>query len=414
MKNNPMSNNESVKRCKLCSSGNLIEMINFGDMPIAHKLLTRKEKKEDYYPLIVHYCKSCGLGQIYEPIKSEVLYKNYNYCISLWKPQPHMQEQIETLLAYSKKGPVIEIGSNDGMFLEKLKEKGFLALSGIEPNIFVSNIARKKGFHIYSDMLSEDVCKKANKFGKFETVIARQTLEHLVDIKKFFRCIDELIKDNGLLLIDVPYIETNLAIGDCSFIWEEHVNYFSEPVIKNIVKRFNYSPISIKRYNFSGGIIEILAEKTKKQLKQEDIPKNFEKNIINFKKRVNEFEETLKKTLIKKREEGFGIILYGVGCRACTVVNGLRLGGYIDFAIDDQKERQNKYMPGSRLYINNPSVLNSFSKPLIFLLAVNQENETIVKEKLAKTLKNQIKFASLLGPNNIMLEIKGLERIVND
>ncbi len=77
--------NELNKKCKFCFSEDLNEMINLKNLPIAHRYLSSENEEEETFPLTIHYCKSCGLAYIINPIDPEILYRDYNYCFSSWK-----------------------------------------------------------------------------------------------------------------------------------------------------------------------------------------------------------------------------------------------------------------------------------------------------------------------------------------
>jgi 2-polyprenyl-3-methyl-5-hydroxy-6-metoxy-1,4-benzoquinol methylase len=399
--------------CRACSSLDLIEIINLGKQPIAHRLVSSPQDSEFTHPLVLHYCQNCGLVQICNPIDPSLLYLDYNYCFSAWKPQPHIIDEIETILTHVQTASVFEVGCNDGTFLEALKQKGVSLGVGVEPNPYASELARNRGFHVFSEMLSPDLCKEVvEKFGKFDTVVARQVLEHLQDIESFFACANILLNESGFLFIDVPDFEVSLSMGDCSTIWEEHINYFTQSVLASLLERFGYQSISIRHYNFSGGTVAILAQ-------QKSLIDETDRSMVNcleipareYSEKVGNYGELLRTTLSQYRSRGFKIVLYGVGCRACTVVNGLGLGQHIDFAIDDQQERQHKYMPGSKLSILPTQVLSNYAEDgdrILCLLAVNQENETAVREKLRDIITAKIEFASLLSPTNIVSELKRL------
>ena len=349
--------NELDKKCKLCFSKNLIEMINLGNLPIAHRYLSSKNEKEESFPLSIHYCRSCGLAYIINPINPEILYKNYNHCFSSWKMQPHIPDEIQTIASNSNKESIIEIACNDGLFLEELKKNYFSKIIGVEPNKIAGEIARKKGFKVYSEMLTENLAKKIiEEEGKFEVVVARQVLEHIPDIENFFKCIDILIKKDGLLFVDIPDIkEEFISMGDLSFVWEEHPNYFTETTLKNILKKFYYLPFIIRNYGFSSSTLAILSRKTILPLSKEAIDKNMGEKILNYKNKVKEYEIYLKNTLSNLRNKNHKIVLYGVGCRSSILLNGLKFKDYINIAIDDQKERHGLFMSGSRLKIHPSS-----------------------------------------------------------
>ncbi|VEN74514.1 conserved hypothetical protein [Candidatus Desulfarcum epimagneticum] len=402
---------ESKKNnCRLCSSSeDLIEIINLGNQPIAHRFLSNRNDIEKQYPFVFHFCEKCGLIQICDPIDPKELYLDYNFCFSSWKPEPHIDDEVDTIISKVHPESVLEIGANDGTFLELLRKKNISKLVGVEPNQFASKLAKNKDLCIYSEMINLDLCKRiTNKFGTFQLVVARQALEHILDLEIFFLCVRTVLDENGFLFLDIPDIETGLDMGDCSILWEEHVSYFTKSVMENLLSRYGFTPVSVKKYNFSGGALAFLTRR------QPDIktnmlhPHDLHDRALGFNDKVMNYGKKLQEILEKSHKKGFKNILYGVGCRACTVVNSLKLENYIDFAIDDQKERQHKFMPGSRLEILSSDVIKKVSSPVICLLAVNQENENTVKKKFIKKYK-KIHFVSLLSPTDISRELRYLK-----
>lgn len=401
--------------CRVCSSDNLFEMINLGRQPIAHRLLTTPNDQEKKYPIAIYFCKDCGLVQISEPIDAKELYCDYNYCFSSWKEEPHMDDEADIILKHAQEGEfILEVGCNDGKFLQLMREKGAQFLIGVEPNPFASKIARERGFEVSTDLLNEKLCVQiVNKFGKFKTVVVREVLEHILDMKQFFKCIDILLEQDGYLFIDTPDSEIALSMGDCSILWEEHPSFFTESVIRNILLRFGFEPTFVSRYNFSGGIMMILAKRTA-SIVNNQCTKEIEGKLLAFSEKVGNYGKRLVNILKRFRNKGYKIILYGVGCRACTIVNALNLGEHLDFAIDDQLERQNKYMPASKLPIRNPQEVTNYSQPFVCLLAVNQENENKVKSRLQDIVNKPVEFISLFSPNDIWRELKNAENILSN
>ncbi len=398
-----------ANRCRLCAGENLIEMIDLGRQPIAHRLRQTSQEAEELFPLALHYCADCGLGQICQPIDPELLYRKYNYCFSSWKTEHHMPSEIESLMAAASMKNVFEIACNEGCFLEELKKRNpTCQYVGLEPNEVTSQIARDRGFHVISEMLTPRICSQAvEQFGSFDTVVARQVLEHLTDLDNFFECVGLLLGEQGHLFIDIPDFDVGLEEADCSVIWEEHINYFTESVIAWALRSQGFEICEVQRYNFSGGIISLIARKLsgiaagRPELRL-DLAEQFPS-------RVGAFGERLRLLLLEHKSKGLSSILYGVGCRACTLVNALGLGEFIDYAIDDQPERQGKYMPGSKLRIAHPAETKNLAGPVICLLAVNKENEEAVQQRLL-AVNSDIIFVSPPCPSDIRMEI---EKIAN-
>ena len=129
-----------------------------------------------------------------------------------------------------------------------------------------------------------------------------------------------------------------------------------------------------------------------------------------FAGKVQTFGQRLRSLLATCKTRNLSVILYGVGCRACMFVNALDLGELLDCAIDDQPERQGMYMPGSKLAIHAPIETQGLSGPVICLLAVNNENEQAVKQRLSDINPNVV-FVSVLSPSDIYSEIEKIARL---
>ena len=129
-----------------------------------------------------------------------------------------------------------------------------------------------------------------------------------------------------------------------------------------------------------------------------------------FSGKTQAFGQHLRSLLAACKSRDLPVILYGVGCRACMLVNALDLGELLDYAIDDQPERQGMYMPGSRLGIYAPIKTQGLKGPVICLLAVNMENELTVRQRLSDINANVV-FVSVLSPSDIWAQIEKIARL---
>ncbi len=382
-------------------------VIDLRDMPIAHRLLHRKDEEEERFPFEVLACTSCGLPQIVKPIDPNILYRQFNYNFSSWKPEPHQADELDTIAQFTKHHSVFEIGCNDGLFMDKLRERGAKVLVGVEPNPVSGKIARERGIHVYSDMVSPTLCRDAVRHnGQFDLVIARQVLEHIVDFENFFECVKLALRDDGLLFIDVPDFAPGSAVGDLSVLWEEHVSYFTEPTLLALLARHGFEAVSVKKYNFSGGTLAVAARRAATEV---SAPLASTGVGERFGQRAREYGARLRPALERLRDNGMQIAIYGAGCRACTFTNAHELAELIELSVDDQKERQGLFLPGTRIPIKPPEELRGKSAPLVCLLAVNQENEAQVSARLRESLKRPLHIVSIFAPSDIWRELDQLE-----
>lgn len=313
-------------------------------MPIAHRLLRTRQEREERFPFAVLACAHCGLPQIVKPIDPDILYRQFNYNFSSWKPEPHQPDELDTIAAFSKHETVFEIGCNDGLFMSKLRERGAKVLVGVEPNPVSGKIAQERGIKVYPDMISPALCHDAvAQSGQFDLVISRQVLEHVVDFENFFQCVKIALRDDGLLFIDVPDFTPGSTVGDVSVLWEEHVSYFTEATLLALLTRHGFEPLSIKKYNFSGGSLAVAARRTVGRTASSATSAGVGER---FGELVKSYGVRLRSTLSKARSSGMQIAIYGAGCRACTFTNAHGLADLIELSVDDQKERQGLFLPG--------------------------------------------------------------------
>nr|WP_249798176.1 hypothetical protein [Bradyrhizobium zhengyangense] len=81
----------------------------------------------------------------------------------------------------------------------------------------------------------------------------------------------------------------------------------------------------------------------------------------------------------------------------------------VDVSVDDQKERQGLFLPGTGIPIRSPEDLTGRFGPLVCLLAVNQENEDKVSNRLRENLKRPLQIVSIFAPSDIWSELDRLD-----
>lgn len=378
-------------KCNLCNNKKIKKVISFGNKPIVHHLKKFKDENVNTYPFDIAKCNYCGHLQIYKNINPEVLYQNY-LTPSAWKNNWHLQLLIEKLISIfslNKNHQILEVGSNDGLFIEQFKKKGYRKIFGVEPSKDVYLYSKKLGHKVINSFFSKKIVEKKFKLKKkFDLIYTRQVLEHIPNLNNFINEISKSLNDKGHLMIEVPDHDMNYENFDYS-LWEEHVNYFNLNSLELLLARNNFRIIHSETTLYSGKAIIVFAEKYffKKHLKY--INKNKQKNL-NYQKGLLDFRTNLVNFLKNFHKN---IYIYGCGNRSCNFVNLLNISEYINGYIDDNKYKQNKYVPGSNLKIYSSKEIDY--KNSIILLGVNCENE----HKVISKIKYKDNIFSILPPS---------------
>lgn len=387
--------------CNSCGAARFEKLLDLGPTPIAHRFLRAPAGPDEFkHPMIAHLCENCGLVQILNPIPPEQLYRDYNFCFTAWKPQPHMADEIalvKTQLAQSE--TIVELGSNDGTFLGELRKVGFTNVIGVEPNLVANMQARKTGASIYEGFFSEALADNIiSEKGPASLVVSRQAVEHIIDLKGLARGVKRVLKPGGWLMLEVPDCESPLRYGDVSSLWEEHVNYFTEATFCDFLEREGFGVAEIRRYPFSGGALLVLAQlgapAKESRLREIESSKAVSRG---FAAQARTFQEKLIRRFRANRAAGRQNFLYGTGCRANMLLNGFNLHEYFDRVVDDQPEKQGLYMPGSRFKIESSAALRD--APGDCFLAVNAENEERVIAQHAGFVEKGGLFFSVNAPS---------------
>jgi SAM-dependent methyltransferase len=371
--------------CRLCSHSPLTLLLDLGKHPIAHRFLESPKQDEYVHSLILFYCDRCGFIQIDDPMPADHLYSNYNW-LSAWKAQPHMARLIEGIKSMPNITPssrLLEAGCNDGSFLQALKQSGFNNLLGVEPAKDASDSAKEKKLDVIHGYFNQPQSEHIlSQYGACDLFAARQVLEHIQNLDDFSKAVQRVLAPNGSFLIEVPDFEFCLTAPDYSGIWEEHVNYFTKDTLRLFFEKLGVDVSMTETFLFSGKALAMLGQR-KKGIQPDNkysYMSTLRPKIEYFKNYWTSFRSDFLSFLKENKGEGKRIAVYGGGCRAAGLINFSGAGPLIDVVLDDQPEKQGKYMPGSRLAVL-PSSEMAKQKIDLCLLMVNAENEEKVLAK---------------------------------
>ncbi len=392
-----------MDNCRLCGSSQMVELLDFGSHPIAHWYSTSLSAKEYVHPVVLTFCELCGQMQIDDPISPEVLYKNY-ICFSSWKFQPHIPhivDLIDKFFSLKKDALILEVGSNDGRFLEILKESGYKNVVGIEPTQDASALSQEKGLDTIHGFFNRPLAKEfVSKRGKCDALISRQVLEHIKDLQEFGDALQLVLAPGAYILIEVPNFMANLENLDYT-IWEEHVNYFTLDTLKYFLSKAGVKVIHHETFVFSGDNVVILGQYSGKPLpvSSSNYLAILRKKAFKYKDAWPKFKESMRAYLAEQKKKFGKIAFYGAGARSCSFINFLGLKSHIDYILDDQLEKQNKYLPGSGLVISPGSILEE-QNIRFCMLGVNSECEDKLISKHPEFVRKGGEFISVLPPSH--------------
>ena len=360
-------------------------------------------KKERKYPLRVFVCENCGLVQSVDVISAELLFKDYRYASSTTKTlREHFKKYAKEMAARFLKQDsfIVEIGSNDGVFLAPLKKFRINAL-GVDPATNIVKIAKKRGLNVINDFFNIKTAKLIlKKYGKTDAIFANNVLPHIDDIDETMKGIKLLLNKKGILVFEVQYLADLVKYIQYDFIYHEHLCYFSlKPLIK-FLDKYEMKIFDVKRVPTQGGSIRVYAinkstplnragqkyQASKRFLEMLKLEKKMGlyayEGLKIFTKKIIKHKIGLIKILKKFKAESKTISGYGASGRSATLTNYCGIGkNYLEYMIDASPERYGRLMPGTHVKIMPPSYLRKNPTDVILITAWNFKNEILKKEK---------------------------------
>lgn len=392
-----------ISSCRLCGKQNLTMLLDLGKHPIAHHFLDSPLLEEYVHPVTLYFCQACGLVQLIDPVPPHLLYTNY-VCLSSWKHQPHVPRLIQIIKEYAgveTAAMVLEVGSNDGCFLKAMQGQGYNNLLGIEPAKDACQSAHQKGIKTVSSFFNMEAAKRfIAEYSKCDLFISRQMLEHIQDLEEFRKAISTVLSPNGFVMFEIPDFACFLDTSDYS-IWEEHVNYFTIQTLTHFLSTIGIEVIYSEKILFSSESLVVVGKYVGDSVldKQPEYRDDLRKKVFRYRDNWPVFRNAFIEYLRCHKKKGDKIAIYGAGVRLCSLINFIGFGPYIEFIVDDQPEKQGKYMPGSKLPILPSTALEEHFIDLC-LLAVNSECEDKVIAKHPDFIKRGGSFFSVLPPSD--------------
>jgi SAM-dependent methyltransferase len=373
-------------------------VLSLGRTPLANALLTAEQldQPEERYPLDLAFCRECSLVQILETVPPETLFRDYFYFSSFSDTVLRHAEQIACRMIQVRKlgdeSLVVEVASNDGYLLQYYRQRGIPVL-GIEP---AENVARKaesdRGIRTLCEFFSRELAQELRGRGERADVLhANNVLAHVADLNGVVAGMGQLLKDDGVAVIEVPYVKEMLDRCEFDTIYHEHLCYFSLTALDRLFSRHGLVIEGVERLPIHGGSLRIFAAPEGSAVRSPAVTALLEEeagwgvdqpeSYLGFGRRVEKVKADLNQLLRSLVAQGKRLAAYGAAAKGATLLNYCGIGrDLLEFVVDRSTYKQGRYMPGVRLPICPPSKLLESMPDHALLLTWNFADEILEQQ----------------------------------
>ena len=254
----------TITKCRVCSD-DLIEIVKFDPQYIATTFVKSNNSNpmsEIKIPLTLMLCKNknCGLVQLKETVKPDLLYKNYFYRTAI---NDMMRRDLNDLVNYALDNVkiddndiVIDIGANDCTMIDMFPNK--LNRIAVEP---AKNIDWKyvdKSINIVNEYFSKEIVMQETKKEKAKIITATAMFYDFNDPNIVTKDIKEILHNDGICVIQVSYLLDTIKDMNFYDAMHEHLEYYSLKSINYLMEKNGLTVIDASTNFVNGGSLRIL------------------------------------------------------------------------------------------------------------------------------------------------------------
>ena len=387
---------EIVDACRICKSGELLEVLNLGFQPPANQLRRPSEVAPDAVPLDLRLCAGCETAQITATIDPEVLFGTYLWVTGTsagtrayssafveWvEAIPGMREPVGD----GDRRSVIEVASNDGTFLRQFSQRGW-AILGVEPAGNIADQANADGVPTLPNFFSVNVAQSiVADQGYADVVVARNVLPHVAEVHSVIEGLAITAGEDGVVVIEAHDAQVILDELHYDSIYHEHLFYFSLSTLCSLCRRYGLEAFDLHRSPISGGSHVVFFSRRDRK-RSVRLSKALDRSTTasqagawsKFASGSRSHAATLREVVTDACRKG-KVIGYGASARSSTMLNFAGISSAdLELVIDQNPLKHGRLTAGTDIPIVSPEVgLSEIgSSDTVLLLAWNFEEEIV-------------------------------------
>lgn len=382
--------------CRACDSANMFIALDFEKFPIVNEFLFDKNNESELFDTTMMICKDCGLGQIIEELPRERIFNYYTFKSSINKmSNDEAKKYVDMMISNGsvKFGDwVLEIASNDGYLLKHFKNRGINVL-GVDPAKNISMYAICDEIPTITDFFGVSLAKEILKLkGYPKLIIANHVMAHGPYIQDFMEGISILCNNQTIVTIENPTIMNILEYNQFESVYHEHYSYLSCNSVSKLAEKFGLALFDLQEIPTQGRTNRYWIGKTNyvKKIVLDKIKEEKDKGLFNelvWNKYFSNLKIELQyfyNKINNLKKQGKIICGYTAPGKAVCLLTLSKVGNkHISSIADDVLEKQNKYLPGSRIPVLSMENMLKDNPTDIIIFSWNIYDDIVDKLRLA-------------------------------
>lgn len=344
-------------------------IIDLKNIPLVNNLFNTPEEslRAKKYPLRIKEYENL-IMKLDLDINSDEMFSNYLYRSSVNLPYvEHCKKMWQDIAKYNPQ-IILDIGGNDGALLNAFRAASNknLRLVNVDASASFKDDNQNLGIEYHNAYWGDIELKQ-----KADIIISTNVFQHNPNYKKFLEGIKNNL--NGRWILEFPYFLETVKTNQFDQIYHEHVYYWLVTPLVKLFHDYGLKILNISEQDIHGGSLRIISSNIKEDKENEEVINKY----LNLEKEFNfgNWQDIIDLKISKDREFlnniNGDIAAFGAAAKGCVYVNYAGIQDKIKYIIDDTVQKQNKYMPGTKLEINSREILRKDRPDYILILAHN-------------------------------------------
>lgn len=392
--------------CRICKSQNLTKYLDLGLMPLANNLefTAHRAKEIEKFPLQVLFCNECALSQLSVVIDPEKMFSYYTYRSSVnagyVKHCSEMAVQLRNKFNLTKDSFHIDIAGNDGTLLKQFRDVIGLKVLNIDPATNLVAIAEAMGIESIADFFGPEAAQMVlRKYEPADIITATNVFAHVDNVREFINCAKTLLKPDGIVVLEFPYLVDFIENFEFDTIYFEHLSYFSILPLMRLCGESGMKIISVEKQKIHGGTVRVTIAREQSIITVEKSVSDFTNNELKL--GYNKIEKytgwvasirsiinTFSMQVLELKKQGFKIAAFAASAKGNTLLNSADMNtDIIHYIADETPEKIGKFSPLTGIPIVNKQMLIKDPPDYLIILSWNFKDEII--EKVSRIYKGK-------------------------
>jgi hypothetical protein len=393
------SSGAPMRPCRICKGSDLVGFLDLGLQPHCNSFLKPDDPKqqEPRWPLDLLYCRDCHLVQLSAVVDAEQMFRHYLYVSGTTRTlTQHFKESAQAVIDRFRPAPsslVVDIGSNDGTFLQCFKDLGLRAV-GVDPASNIAAQANARGVETVNDFFTEAVARRIREqHGPASLITAAGVFFHIDDMDDVCRGIHALLADDGVLHVQAIYLGAMLEQTSYDNVYHEHVSYYTLHPLIRLFGRFGLEVFDVGFSAIHGGSLMLYVCKTGARPTEASVERQLSYERAQqwdtlapyqaFASRVRQNRRRLLSMLREMKASGKRLAAYTAPAKGNTLLNYCGIGpDLLEYACERAPLKVGLLTPGMHIPVIDEAEAMADPPDCFLMLAWNFKDEFLHKNKL--------------------------------